>query len=132
MKNYRLACLAIVLGTSCAFGADDAAKPPEQPAAQGEKAKADGKMTVEEAFAAVGGEYNLDIKKLFATNCAYCHQGDGMRKADGPKLAGTRLTEDGVAAQIKKGKTPMPAFATVLKENEIKALAKYIKSLNPE
>ena len=34
-------------------------------------------------------EHNLDIKKLFAQKCSWCHQGYGMRQADGPKLAGT-------------------------------------------
>jgi len=52
-----------------------------------------------------------------------------MRQGDGPKLAGTSKSEDQVVEQIKHGKTPMPGFEGKLSENDIKALARYIKSL---
>ena len=70
-----------------------------------------------------------DAKKLFAANCSWCHQDYGMRQGDGPKLAGTSKSEDQVVEQIKHGKTPMPGFEGKLSENDIKALARYIKSL---
>ena len=74
-------------------------------------------------------EYNLDIKKLFAQKCSWCHQGYGMRQADGPKLAGTSKTHEQVMKQIRNGKSPMPAFKNQLKDFEVQALADYIKAL---
>jgi cytochrome c len=74
-------------------------------------------------------EHNLDIKKLFATKCSWCHQGYGMRQADGPKLAGTSKTHEQVIKQIANGKSPMPGFKNQLKPYEVEALADYIKAL---
>jgi mono/diheme cytochrome c family protein len=74
-------------------------------------------------------EHNLDIKKLFAAKCSWCHQGYGMRQADGPKLAGSDKTKEQLMKQIANGKSPMPGFKSQLKEYEIQALAEYIKAL---
>jgi mono/diheme cytochrome c family protein len=74
-------------------------------------------------------QYNLDIKKLFAQKCSWCHQGYGMRQADGPKLAGTDKTHAQLIKQIANGKSPMPGFKNQLKEHELQALADYIKAL---
>jgi mono/diheme cytochrome c family protein len=74
-------------------------------------------------------QYNLDIKRLFAQKCSWCHQGYGMRKADGPKLAGTSKTHAQVVKQITSGNPPMPGFRSQLKDYEIQALADYIKAL---
>jgi len=74
-------------------------------------------------------EYNMDIKKLFAAKCSWCHQGYGMKQADGPKLAGTDKTHPQVVKQITNGKSPMPGFKSQLKDYEIQALADYIKAL---
>jgi mono/diheme cytochrome c family protein len=74
-------------------------------------------------------EHNMDIKKLFAQKCSWCHQGYGMRQADGPKLAGTHKTHEQLIKQIANGKSPMPGFKNQLKEHELQALADYIKAL---
>ncbi len=74
-------------------------------------------------------EQNMDIKKLFAQKCSWCHQGYGMRQADGPKLGGTAKTRDQVMKQIANGKSPMPGFKNQLKPYEVEALADYIKAL---
>ena len=50
----------------------------------------------------------------------------------GPKLAGTSLDETGVYNTIIKGQGSMPSFKNTLKDEEIKMLAKYIKSLPSE
>ena len=71
----------------------------------------------------------IDIRKLFATNCSWCHQDYGMKAADGPKLAGTDLTEEQVIERISRGKSPMPGFRKTLSGDQIEALAKYIKGL---
>ena len=74
-------------------------------------------------------QYNLDIKKLFAQRCSWCHQGYGTRQADGPKLAGTAKNREEIMKQIRNGKSPMPAFKNQLKDYEVEALADYIKAL---
>jgi len=84
---------------------------------------------VDAAAAAVGEKYQVNIKKLFATKCSWCHQGYGMKQADGPKLAGTEKTLEQVRKQIQNGKSPMPGFKSQLKEEEVQALAEYIKTL---
>jgi quinohemoprotein ethanol dehydrogenase len=71
----------------------------------------------------------IDIRRLFATNCSWCHQDYGRKAADGPKLAGTTLTEEQVIEQISRGKSPMPGFRKTLSKEQIEALAKYIKEL---
>ena len=77
----------------------------------------------------VNEKYGFDTKKLFATRCSWCHQGYGMKQADGPKLAGTRMTYEQVVTQIVVGKSPMPGFRKQLTPEQIQALAEYIKAL---
>ena len=83
----------------------------------------------DEAAAKINEKFGGNIKKLFATKCSWCHQGYGMKQADGPKLAGTDKTLEQLMKQIKNGKSPMPGFKTQLKEEEVQALAEYIKAL---
>jgi mono/diheme cytochrome c family protein len=72
----------------------------------------------------------IDVKKLFASQCAWCHADYGMKPGKGPKLAGTRMTEKQVHDRIRDGKEDaMPPFRRVLTEEQITAFAKYIKSL---
>ena len=75
----------------------------------------------------------VDVKKLFASQCALCHADFGMAmggRGGGPKLAGTKLDHDGVKNRILDGKTGMmPSFKKMLKPEEVEALALYIKSL---
>jgi mono/diheme cytochrome c family protein len=84
---------------------------------------------VDAAAAAVSEKYQLNVKKLFATKCSWCHQGYGMKQADGPKLAGTPKTIEQLTKQIIEGKSPMPGFRNQLTEKEVQALAEYIKTL---
>jgi mono/diheme cytochrome c family protein len=72
----------------------------------------------------------IDIRKLFATNCSWCHDGYGMHAGKGPKLAGTSMTEQQVYKRIAKGKSgAMPGFEKTLSKEQIQALAEYIKGL---
>lgn len=84
---------------------------------------------IQPALDLIKSKYDIDMKKLFSTKCSWCHQGMGMKQADGPKLAGTQKTRDQVIKQIAKGKSPMPGFEKQLKKEEIEALADYIKAL---
>lgn len=87
--------------------------------------------------AATGAEANAavplsEIKKLFANNCSWCHGAYGMTADKGPRLAGTKMTEEEVRERIRHGKEGyMPSFASVLNDKQIAAFAKYIKSLTP-
>jgi mono/diheme cytochrome c family protein len=83
----------------------------------------------DEVAAKIDEKFGGNIKKLFATRCSWCHQGYGMKQADGPKLAGTSKSLAQVMAQIMNGKTPMPGFKNQLKFEEVQALAEYIKAL---
>jgi len=74
----------------------------------------------------------VEVKKLFANNCSWCHGAYGMTADKGPRLAGTKMTEEQVRERIRRGKEGyMPAFGKVLNDQEITAFAKYIKSLTP-
>jgi mono/diheme cytochrome c family protein len=87
--------------------------------------------------AATGAAANAEIpvpevKKLFANNCSWCHGAYGMTADKGPRLAGTKMTEEEVRERIRHGKEGyMPPFAKVLTDPQIVAFAKYIKSLTP-
>lgn len=115
MRTRLLVALSasIAVGTmTSAIAADDAAPAPG--------------AAVEEAAPAKPA---INARKLFATNCSWCHQDYGMKAADGPKLAGTNLTEAEVIDRITRGKTPMPGFRKIMSAEQIEALAKYIKAL---
>jgi mono/diheme cytochrome c family protein len=77
-------------------------------------------------------EQGSDVKRLFATRCSWCHQGYGMKQADGPRLAGTDKSREVVIDRIARGKSPMPGFRKQLKPWQIEALADYIKALPDE
>lgn len=109
----------------CAVTAVTFAAPPVASAQDIDEAIAPAVQLVNEKYA----EHNLDIKKLFAQKCSWCHQGYGMRQADGPKLGGTDKSREQVVKQIANGKSPMPGFKKQLKEYELEALADYIKAL---
>jgi len=87
------------------------------------------------AAATVDGKYSeqkMDVKRLFASRCSWCHQGYGMVRADGPRLAGITRSREEVIKQIAMGKSPMPGFRKQLKPYQIEALADYIKELPSE
>lgn len=86
----------------------------------------------DDAAGPVNEKYGLNVKKLFATRCSWCHQGYGMKQADGPKLGGTHMSYEQVVSRIVTGKSPMPGFRSQLKPEEIQALAEYIKALPAE
>ena len=74
-----------------------------------------------------------DPKKLFANSCSWCHGLFGMKAGKGgPKLAGTTKDEESIDNTIVKGQGAMPSFKNSLKPDEIKLLARYIKSLPSE
>ena len=78
-------------------------------------------------------------QKLFSANCAFCHFTDSANTKVGPGLkglfgraalqsSGRPVNEDTVQKQIVRGGEEMPPF-NHLKEEEVKALIEYLKSL---
>jgi len=85
----------------------------------------------EPAAAAEGEKPAMEVRKLFANSCSWCHGDFGMKEGKGgPKLAGTKLNHDQVKDRIANGKSgAMPGFKKTLKEDQIQALAEYVKGL---
>lgn len=72
----------------------------------------------------------IDVRKLFAMNCSWCHDGYGLHAGKGPKLAGTKMSTEQIYDRIAKGKSgAMPGFAKTLKKEQIDAFVEYIKGL---
>lgn len=88
---------------------------------------------VHAAFAADSFEPSPKIKIIFATSCSWCHDRYGMDAGKGPKLAGTKLSKEGVRNIILNGKSgAMPGYAKSLSEEKIDLLVDYIQSLPAE
>jgi len=81
-----------------------------------------------------------DGAAIFKQKCSMCHGPDGKGFAaiktpdfTDPKVQAS-VTDEQIVETIKNGKkgTPMPPFKDKLKEEEIQALLKHIRSLNSE
>lgn len=143
----RIAALAALLVATLATvpgRADESAATNATPAAAGQPAGTEAKATANAApdagTAATATDAAqeppkpaLNVKKMFATNCSWCHDDYGMAAGKGPRLAGTSMTEQQVVQRIRNGKEgAMPAFKKTLSEEQIAAFASYIKSLKPQ
>ena len=72
----------------------------------------------------------MDVPRLFATTCGWCHEGGGRKQGRGPKLAGTDKSDQFMVTRIKQGKAPgMPAFGRAFNDEQIQAIIAYIRSL---
>lgn len=75
----------------------------------------------------------LNVEKLFAGTCGWCHSGGGRAAGKGPKLMDTTLTDAEIIQRIKVGKIgAMPAFAGAFNEVELQAIVKYIRALRDD
>lgn len=75
-------------------------------------------------------EPEINVKKLFAAQCGWCHADYGMKAGKAVQLAGTSMTEKQVYDRIRNGKTDaMPAFRKTLTDEQIQAFTTYIKGL---
>lgn len=82
---------------------------------------------------AITDQEKSEAKAIFAGQCGWCHGDYGMKADKGPRLAGTQMTEQQVEQRIHDGKPGyMPSFSKFLDDDQIKLMAKYIKSLKPE
>ncbi len=74
---------------------------------------------------------DIDGPTMFATLCGYCHQDGGRAAGRGPKLAGTKRSDEFIIDRIKHGKPgSMPAFGGVFSDGQIVAILAYIRGLD--
>lgn len=74
----------------------------------------------------------IDVGKLFATSCGWCHSGGGREAGKGPQLMGSELTDDQLISRVRNGKVgQMPAYAGAFTDQEMRAIVAYIRSLKP-
>jgi len=112
-----LFAVATGLSASPSFAADQAAESKETPAPATEPVAEPEKP-------------RIDVRKLFAMNCSWCHDGYGLHAGKGPKLVGTKMSEKQLYERIAKGKSGyMPGFEKTLKKEQIDAFVEYIKGL---
>jgi mono/diheme cytochrome c family protein len=79
------------------------------------------------------GATPLNVERLFATSCGWCHQNGGRTAGRGPKLAGTDKSDQEIIRQIKAGKPPgMPSFGRSFNDEQIGAIVAYIRGLKDE
>jgi mono/diheme cytochrome c family protein len=73
---------------------------------------------------------DIDGETMFATSCGWCHQSGGRADGRGPKLAGSKRSDDFIAERVRKGKPgAMPAYGSVFSESQIMAIVAYIRTL---
>lgn len=69
-------------------------------------------------------------KQTYQTYCVACHGVDGKLKLnDSPDLAFSKMTLEERIENVTKGGSMMPAFAEVISEEEITAVAAYLDEL---
>ena len=77
-------------------------------------------------------EYNVTVHgaALYTAQCIVCHGTDGTASFSGAKdLTLSTKSADEIIETIKNGKNTMPKMADIYNEQELKALADYVKSL---
>jgi mono/diheme cytochrome c family protein len=85
------------------------------------------------AAAAAAGGADLDVQKLFANTCGWCHSNAGRTAGRGPQLMGTALSDAEIIGRIRNGKTgKMPAFGTAFTDDELQAIVRYIRNLKDD
>jgi len=83
------------------------------------------------AITAAHGQEGIDVNKLFAGSCGWCHSKGGREAGKGPRLMGTESTDAQIISRIRSGKAgQMPAFAFT--DEQLQAIVAYIRALKPE
>ena len=73
----------------------------------------------------------VEVNKLFAGSCGWCHSKGGRAPGKGPMLMGTALSDAEIVSRIRNGKVgQMPAFA--FNDAQLRAIVAYIRALKPE
>lgn len=85
------------------------------------------------ATATATGGSNLDVPKLFATTCGWCHSQAGRKAGHGPQLMYSKRTDDYIRNRIRNGKEgAMPAFSNMFNDADIDRIIAYIRALRPQ
>jgi mono/diheme cytochrome c family protein len=76
---------------------------------------------------------DIDGPTMFASVCGFCHQDGGRTEGRGPKLAGTKRSDEFILNRIRNGKPgSMPAFGGAFSEGQIIAILAYIRTLEDD
>jgi mono/diheme cytochrome c family protein len=133
MRSFGVLGLVLVIG--CGASADAAAQT-SGPMSSGYKPNtAQAQPSTDQAPPIVGKDAKgqLDVNKLFAGTCGWCHSNGGRTAGKGPQLMGTSLTDGEIINRIKNGKPgAMPAFGTTFSAEDLQAIVRYIRELKPE
>jgi cytochrome c6 len=90
------------------------------------------------SMALASAAFAADGAAIFKAKCAMCHGADGsastgMGKSMGLKPLGSpevqKMSDADLTALVTNGKGKMPAFKGKLSDDEISAVAKYVKTL---
>jgi mono/diheme cytochrome c family protein len=69
---------------------------------------------------------------VYHSNCAFCHGQDGRKMyRNATDLTLSLLNEDAIKQMVREGKGRMPAYITQLQEEQINAVAVFVKGLRP-
>jgi mono/diheme cytochrome c family protein len=72
-------------------------------------------------------------KEVYRTYCVACHGADGKLKLnEAPDLTRSKMTLEERINNINKGGSMMPAFAEVISEEQIQAVAVYLDELKEQ
>ena len=72
-------------------------------------------------------------KEVYRTYCVACHGADGKLKLnEAPDLSRSKMTLEERINNISKGGSMMPAFAEVISEEQIQAVAVYLDELKEQ
>ncbi|HWR35345.1 MAG TPA: cytochrome c [Clostridia bacterium] len=85
------------------------------------------------AMAAGSAIFAADGAAIYKSKCAMCHGADGSKSNPNMRALNSaevqKQTEAQLAEATAKGKGKMPAYASKLSPEEIKAVAAYMKTL---
>jgi len=103
------------------------------PMSSGKKPEVPAGAQAPDAKPAADAKSALDVEKLFANTCGWCHSAGGRAAGKGPKLMGTTLTDAEIIHRIKVGKPgAMPAFGGDFNDQELQAIVAYIRGLKED
>ena len=84
----------------------------------------------EDTTGATSDSYEVGLS-IYERNCLACHGDMGANGHNGPNLQQSKIAEnyDDIVQRVTNGGTSMPAFGTILSEEEIKEVARYVNEV---
>jgi mono/diheme cytochrome c family protein len=132
MRNRFLGAMLSLQVTAAFVGSSAGAAEMNGPMSSNKKPEGPA-VAVPEGPSTTDPKPGLDVEKLFAGTCGWCHSGGGRMAGKGPKLMDTTFTDAEIVQRIKVGKTgAMPAFGGAFNEAELQAIVKYIRGLRED